>query len=79
MRANIALDLGLATAQGKQGIWMVIFSDGENREISQNIKKYFFTKGIDFHHGEIFKLKKLKNIPGLGWNTTTIFWLCSKF
>ena len=44
-------------AQGKQGIWMLIFPD---REFAYNIKNLFYAQGIDHQHREIFEASKIK-------------------
>ena len=49
----------VATAQGKQEIWMFIFPDRENtRNLPKKYLKYDFTQGICLQHGDNFEVLK---------------------
>ena len=47
----------VATAQGKQGIWMLTFPDRENTE---NLVNLILTKGKLFQHRENLNFENLK-------------------
>ena len=54
----------VATAQGKQGIWMFIFPDGKNTGDMHEILRYVFTQGIYLQDGN-FEVLKTEGIPRL--------------
>ena len=58
---------GVATAQGKPGIWMFIFPDRENTgNLSKNIKNLFLHREFNSNTGKILKFKKLKIFQDCG-------------
>ena len=65
-------DIGrVATAQGKQGIWLSLFPDRENREFRYNMGKIWTTQGI-------FKISLkinyfIVNCPFINWCTPIVF------
>ena len=66
----------VATAQGKQGIWFLIFPDRENTgNLPKNIKNMILHREFTFNTGKILKFQKLNVKPGLWWNIAIKFWL----
>ena len=66
----------VVTAQGKQGIWMFIFTDGKTQNLPKNIKNVFLHREFTFNTGRILKFRKLKDLLELRWDVSRIF--CSK-
>ena len=66
----------MATAQGKQGIWFLLFPDRENTgNLPKNIKSMILHREFTFNTGKILKFQKLNVKPGLWWNIAIKFWL----
>ena len=66
----------VATAQGKQGIWFLLFPDRENTgNLPKNIKYMILHREFTFNTGKILKFQKLNVKPGLWWNIAIKFWL----
>ena len=70
------INIRVATAQGKQGIWFLLFPDRKNTgNLPKNIKNMILHREFTFNTGKILKFQKTNVKPGLWWNIAIKFWL----